>query len=465
MRKSNTTALAMRPPAPGLALACLGLLMGVLIWSTAARGQETARQDPALRSLVEEALANNQDLLALEDQVRALREEAPFAGSLPDPGFSLGLSNVPVDSFELDQEAMTQKQIGVSQQMPWFGTLGLAEKAAVLKADVQDRLVRAKRLELARQVAEAWYDLGFTARSLKVNAQLQAMVGQMLRVAETRYATGKGLQQDILSGQVRLSELLDEQADLERKRRVLADRINALLNREDLVDVEPPVLPEDEEGEPLAAATLATGALRLNPVVLSRRTAVDKAALDVDLARKDYYPDMNFRLGYGQRDEDPSTGRDRSDFVSASVTFSIPLWQATRQDSKLAAAQSRLSSARRSLAALERELPHRIDALVAEIATARENRRLFDTALTKQAEQAADSSLAAYSVGRVGFDSMVEARLRLVRFELRSEQYGFEARKMMARLEETLGGPVAAALAVARASAPRPPDTDSFPEK
>ena len=39
---------------------------------------------------------------------------------------------------------------------------------------------------------------------------LKALVTQMLRVAETRYATGEGLQQDILTGQVQHSELIDE---------------------------------------------------------------------------------------------------------------------------------------------------------------------------------------------------------------------------------------------------------------
>jgi len=30
-------------------------------------------------------------------------------------------------------------------------------------------------------------------------------------------------------------------------------------------------------------------------------------------------PDMNFTVAYGQREDDPVTGRDRSDFLSAGV--------------------------------------------------------------------------------------------------------------------------------------------------
>jgi len=450
-------ALALTHPnryAPRAALALAFAVLCALAWASTVRAQTTAppptiTAPAALAELIDEALANNQELLALKDQARALREEAPYFGSLKDPRLGIGLANVPVDTYAFDQEAMTQKQLFISQQVPWFGTLSLAQQAATVKAVAQDKIVAAKGLEIARQVAEAWYDLGFVARSQEINEQLEAIVTQMLRVAETRYATGGGLQQDILSGQVRLSELLDERVTLTRKQRTLTDRINALLNRESFLAVLPPDLGATPVAPALDPAALTAAALRHNPLIHARRAAIDKAALEVELANKDYLPDMDFRLGYGQRDDDPKTNKAWADLLSASVTFSIPLWQATRQDSKLAASERRLASERKALAALERALPHRIDALVAEIEGSQENHRLFEEALTVQAAQAADSSLAAYSVGRVEFDTMLGARIRLLRFQLRATQYGFEAHKKRAELEEALGGPAAAVLATA----------------
>ncbi|MBU1001777.1 MAG: TolC family protein [Proteobacteria bacterium] len=394
-----------------------------------------------LQALIAEGQANNQELASLRRMAEALRAEAPFAGSLQDPQLGIGLANVPLDTFALDQEAMTQKQLFIGQKVPWFGTLALSEQAALLKAVRQEAQVRAKSLELTRMISAAWYDLAFVQRSLQTNLSLEALVTQALRVAETRYATGKGLQQDILSAQVQLSELLDEQETLERRSRTLSDRINSLLNRDAFRALPMAEGPWPETTLP-HAEELKRLVLQANPGVAVRRTDVDSAALAVQLAEKDYYPDMDFKLAYGQREDNPMTGQDRADFISGSVGFSVPLWQATRQDSKLDGAQKKLDAAKMSLTALERTLPHQLDALLAEIDGYAKNYDLLDSALTVQAAQWAGASLAAYEVGKIEFDTMLSAQMRLLRYELRTERYQFERLKKLAELEELLGGPI-----------------------
>jgi len=432
----DTPGERMRRAAAVTALAALALAALMAFAAPANAG------NAALETLVAEALDENQELAAMRRTAEGLRAEAPFAGSLKDPRLGIGLANVPTDSFELDQEAMTQKQLFISQQVPWFGTLALSEQAALLKAQRQDALVRAKALELTRAVTQAWYDLAFVEQSLAANERLQALVTQALRVAETRYATGKGLQQDILSGQVQLSELLDERAALTGRQRALTERLGAL------VQSDGPLPQPDPQAAPAAPETLPDSedlgrrALAANPMLAARRTDVDAASVGVELAQKAYYPDMDFRLTYGQRDEDPKTGLDRSDFLSGAASFSIPLWQATRQDSQLAGAQKKLEAARRSLASVERSLPHQVQGLAAEYAGYAESHDLLQKALTLQAAQWADASLAAYEVGKVPFETMLSARVRLIRYQLRTDRSHYEQLKKLAELEELLGGPL-----------------------
>ena len=190
--------------------------------------------------LIEEGLANNQDIKSLESQVKSLREEISFAGSLNDPRIGIALLNIPTDHFRFDQEPMTQKQIFIAQKIPWFGKLSLRSQQAAMKAIRQEAILKAKRLGLAREIATAYYELGFVTSGQKTNESLIKMLTQLLRVSETRYATGQGLQQDVLQAQVELSKLLDEQITLGKKRRTLEDRINSLLNRESFISVRPP---------------------------------------------------------------------------------------------------------------------------------------------------------------------------------------------------------------------------------
>jgi cobalt-zinc-cadmium efflux system outer membrane protein len=393
-----------------------------------------------LTKLIEEGLANNQDIKSLESQLKSFREEILFAGSLNDPRIGIALLNLPTDHFRFDQEPMTQKQIFIAQKIPWFGKLGLRSRQAAMKAIRQEAILEAKRLELTREIATAYYELGFVVSSQKVNDRLMNLLNQLLRVSETRYAAGQGLQQDVLQAQVELSKLLDEQITLGKKHRTWQDRINSLLNRGSFIPIKPPetlsypdLVLEMEE--------LQTQALKMNPRLKIKQAEIEIAGVEIELAQKDYWPDFDFKVAYGQREED-FNDRDLPDFVSTSVVMNIPLWKKTRQDKKLAATQLSYQAAKESYQNLANSLPHKIDALVTDIRKLRKNYRLITDALVVQAEQWARSSLTAYEVGKVNFNTMINAQIRLLRFELQSENYLFSLYVKRAELEELLGAPL-----------------------
>jgi outer membrane protein TolC len=415
-------------------LIALSISIGI---PTIGMADSTIWAPPDLARLIEEGLTHNKEIKSLEDKVESLEKEIPFAGSLDDPRLGFAVLNLPTDTFDFDQEAMTQKQIFIAQKFPWFGKLDLRTQWAALKAVRQQALLDARRLELARKIAVAYYELGYVAASLETNARLTDIVSQLLRVAETRYATGRGLQQDVLQAQVELSKLLDEKITLEKTRRKLEDRINELLNRESFTPVQPPKDLNYPDLQ-LEIERLQEKALKENPQLRVRQAQIDIAAKEIELARKDYWPDMDVKLAYGQRDED-FTGRDLPDFVSGSVTMNIPLWQKNRQNSKLAAVKKDHQAAINYYRNLVESLPHRVDALVTEILDTQKNYRLFSDALLLQADQWASSSLSAYEVGAVEFNTMIGAQIRLLRFELQTSNFKFRIYQKRAELEEVLG--------------------------
>ena len=89
-------------------------------------------------------------------------------------------------------------------------------------------MVRVTQLSVTRQVKEAWYELSFIERSLDINNRLRDIISQILHVAETRYANGEGLQQDILMAQVQLSELIDRDVSLKAMKTKQQDTIGSL---------------------------------------------------------------------------------------------------------------------------------------------------------------------------------------------------------------------------------------------
>jgi outer membrane protein TolC len=253
---------------------------------------------PPLNDLIAEGLRNNKELQGMGATLEGLRHEIAYAGSLDDPQIGLGLLNLPTDTFDFNQEPMTQKQILISQKVPWFGKLDLKSRNQALKALRQEALIDVRRLELARKIAVAYYELGFVIESLASNERLANLVAQLLRVAETKYTTGEGLQQNVLQAQVEQSTLLDEKIMLEEKKRLLEDSINEFLNRESFTPVaapERPALPEFD----LHLEALQQQSLQGNPWLGVRQAELARAEVEIELAKKEFWPNMDFN-GYVQ---------------------------------------------------------------------------------------------------------------------------------------------------------------------
>jgi outer membrane protein TolC len=188
-----------------------------------------------------------------------------------------------------------------------------------------------------------------------------------------------------------------------------------------------------------ALKDLKERSLANNPWLWLRQAKVAQSEVEIKLAKKEYWPDMDFKVAYGQRDED-FTGRDLPDFFSATVTVNLPVWAKSRQNKKLAASKKSHDAAIKSYRNLAVSLPYQVDALATEINNTQKNYKLYVDALLVQSEQWAYSSLAAYEVGKVEFNTMINAQILLLRAELQAKRYLYTIYQKLAELEEVLGG-------------------------
>jgi outer membrane protein, heavy metal efflux system len=411
------------------------LLSGLVINTSYA---ETLISAPLeLAQIIKEGLENNKEIQSLKAGVKSLKEGAGYAGSLSDPRIGIAVLNLPTDSFRFDEQPMTQKQLFIAQKIPWFGKLSLKSQEVLLTAERQEAVLMAKRLEIARRIATDYYKLGFIHYSQEINRQLIDMMDQILRIAETRYSSGRGLQQDIFQAQVESSKLLDEKIMLENKRRMMEDRINGLLNRKSFIEIDPPTGITYKELN-LSIPDLQAQALQNNPWLNVKAAEMDRVKIGVELADKEYWPDIDFKVAYGQRDE--VMGNDLADFVSASMTMNIPLWQNSRQDKKRASVSASHDAAVKAYKNLAESLPYRVDALSTEIFSLQKSYLLYTDTLIYQTKEWANSSLSGYQVGKMEFNTMMKAQIRLLRSKEKAENYLFTIYQKRAELEELLGG-------------------------
>ena len=421
------------------------LLITVLIAtvSTYTQAQVDVSASPSdiftVEAAVNAALADNPGLAAMKARVEALASVPAQQGALPDPRLSLNLLNIPLDSFDLQQEAMTQVQIGFSQMLPYPGKLALRTAVAEHETTAARWQVDEMRLKLERDVRIVWWNLFFTDRGLEIIERNKQLLRQFVDVAQTKYKVGKGLQQDVLLAQLELSKLYDRVINLTSMRRNQAVQLNALLNRPttyavQLSDRSTETLSEinDEQG-------LLARATKNRPLLAVGQSNINAARARLGLAKKDYSPNFNVGVTYGYRGGDNVNGSTRADLFSVKLSVNLPLYTKNRQDKAVDQRTRQLLQQQYLLDDERGRVAAEVSQALADYQRSREQTRLFKQGIIPQASQTVAAMLAAYQVNKVDFLNLVRAQVTLFNYETRYWKALSQGKQAQARLRAAVG--------------------------
>lgn len=393
----------------------------------------------SLERAIAAALEDNPGLAQMRARAEASAAIPSQAGTLPDPWVSINAMNMPTDTFDFDQENMTQRQIGIAQMLPFPGKLALREKAAGFAAQAAAKNVDEARLLLVRNVTTTWWQLYDLDQSLRIVRRNQDLMRQFVKIAETKYSVGKGLQQDVLLAQLELSKLLDMELRLQGARRRENARLDALLALPADEPVRLPLAISKHMGDLASEKSLFERADQSRPSLKSQEFSIQAASTRVDLAKKDFYPDFKIGATYGLRSGHAPNGISRPDFLSIMFSMNLPLHTGRKLDKAVDQRESELIAQRYQLEDMRDKVHADISAAVADYRRAREQSRLFDKGIIPQARQTVESMLAGYQVNNVDFLNLVRAQITLYNFEISYWQKLTEAKQSLARIVAAVG--------------------------
>ena len=112
----------------------LGLSLGCGAGSPAWAQPANIGLPPDLQALIAESLKANAEVKQMASMAGATKETIKSAGALEDPTVSFGMTNIPTDTWRLNQEAMTQKMLGLSQKFSFPGKRRLRSEVAAEQA-------------------------------------------------------------------------------------------------------------------------------------------------------------------------------------------------------------------------------------------------------------------------------------------------------------------------------------------
>jgi len=367
------------------------------------------------------ALQNNPALAATGKQAEAMAAMPSQVGSLPDPKVSMKALNLPMDSFSTRQENMTQMQWGFSQALPFPGKLALKSDVAEYMAAAALQNQAEFRLLLLRNTRVHWWNLAYLDQALSIIRSNQDLLRNLVRIAETKYKTGKGLQQDVLLAQLELSKLLERELSLKGVRARESATLGVLLGSPSNTHIElPPQLTAHINTQPMDVAALKREARSARPMLLGMNDKVMAAGSRVALAKKGYYPDFNIGAAYGFRQGvNPMNKQPRADLASVMLSMSIPLYSGSKQGKAVDQRMAEKAKAQFSWQDAANQVDADIDAAASDLRIARDQVALFEHGILPQARQTTASMLAGYQVNKVDFLNLVRAQLSQFNTDIR----------------------------------------------
>jgi outer membrane protein TolC len=388
-----------------------------------------------LKYLVEEAKQNSPEIKAAKARWEASTKRPFQEGSLPDPMIGVTWRNVRFDRITLTEDPDSMLIFSFSQEFPFPGKLSLKEKIASEEAHAEEKTYKATMRKVVADLKEAYYDWYLANKSIDIISKNKELTDKFVKIAETKYEVGMGIQQDVLKAQVELSKFIEQLEILDARKGVAEARIRSILNR-------PPDShlgdPEVLEASPFTLDTekLYNLAEENAPLLQMKGKLVEREEQALNLAKKEYYPDFALDVGPGimGMSDDGVQG-----VWEITLGVKVPLYFWRKQRFGVEEAVSQLHAAKEDYTSTKQNLLFEVKDKYLTAKTSENLLKLYKEGIIPQSNLSLESAISAYQVGKVDFLTLLDNLVTLFNFELEYHRQLAEYQKALARLEEITG--------------------------
>ena len=401
-----------------------------------ARAQDTPVGGAAkLTDLLTEAEKNNPQIQAARHGWQSAKQISTQVAMLPDPQVVLQQTNVgsPRPFAGYTNSDFAYIGLGFSQDLPYPGKLRLKGEIAQKEADATQQKYESVRRAVLAAVKMAYFQLGYVAKRQKILDDDAQLLQQVEQAAESRYRNGLGNQHDVLQAQLERTKLLREISMNQLEQGKVQAELKNLLNRSQAsTDIETTELSESApvyNFDQLLAETKAS-----NPDLAGVQKMVERQGLQIDLAKKDFYPDFNVQ-GMWQR-TDPSQFRAYYQFT---VGMRIPIYRGRRQRPELAQAESDRDRAKSEYEMQSQQTAFQLRQQFLTAEKSAELLKIYREGLLPQARAELQAGMAAYQSNRQDFQALLASFLDVLKLDEEYWQALSEHETALAQMEELTG--------------------------
>ncbi len=392
-----------------------------------------AEEPLGLNQYLETGLTNSASLKSAYESYYALLQRNTQVRTLPDPTISYGNFIRSVETRVGSQK----NKFGLSQSVPWFGTLSLRGEIADLEANAEFNRFISLKNQLVFQITSNYAELTYINSATEIVKSIKQLVETWEEVLQERFRTGTSLHSDIVRVQLELGKLEDKLLELEDLKNPLTVSFNSLLNRDAFAEIQ---TTEAFLSSNKNISVTFDEILKNNSELMMMESAIKAKNSGISLAEKKFFPDFTFGVDYiGVGDSGTSSGDGGKDAVIGLVSINVPLYW-----NKNEAAVIEAKARKKSFEELKKDREFQ---LRAELAKAKFNYRdskrkikLYKNTLIPKAEESIDASYTAYKTGNTGFLEVLEAEQRFLEFNITLKRSLADRIIAATKLEQLAGG-------------------------
>jgi outer membrane protein, heavy metal efflux system len=410
------------------------LLAGIQFGLLAAPPPDVGAWKSRLAAAIQQAVAANPDLSAMEARIEASRQRVLQSDAFPDPEVEVGIKDLPVASPSLTRDDFTMEMVSARQRLPGAGKRAARRASAEAASTNALALHEVHAAEIAAEVADVFFAIADLDRRLEILDRSRERLKTTAASATERYRVGKGTQSDVLRANLQTTALEERFIALKSERRVLSARFNSL-QKLPVAEPVPPIGPLDplpSVPDPLA---IQREAEERSAALRAARATVRRAEEELRLAKLERRPDWTISTYYGRREK-------FEDLAGASVSFNLPFAHPRRLEAKRAEMEAELSSVRADLEAVRNQISRDIEAAAAELERNVEQERLYRSSILPQAEITFRAARESYAVGQIDFETYVRAALDLDNYESEHATRAAGIGRALAALQKASGLPL-----------------------
>lgn len=395
---------------------------------------EPREDEISIAVLVEEALANNPELVFYRGEIAAAKGDRKTAGTRenPDAEFELGRKRSKPRSAGLSEEG-TAWAVSVAQTFEWPNRLTLRKAIASRQIELAELGLAQFQRELASEVRRAAFKLLIAqeqqAAALRVAKRGEELMGALVQREPS--GTNPLLEMRVIEANILTLKHRANQAGKEAEKALLA--LNQLRGKP--IDMRVRIAPVKLQFASLDdRETLVRLARTNNFEIKSKVVELEQQGLEVDLARNERFPSFTVRPFYAEEN-----ASEREQTAGIGVSIPLPLWN--RNSGNIDAARARREQGQVSLMVTQRNIERQLRESLVSYAIDQKEIESWRPDLLEQLEEAANLADRHYRLGSVPVSTYVEMQEKYLEAMEAVLETQAEALEQLQTIERLTGKP------------------------